>query len=244
MGGLLAVLPVLTTTWADICIESLKRPDSSAGLKPEEILVVDNSREGFCEARYGLPTYRDPDGHNLGCARAWNIGASRVLDSDLEYLVLMSSVMQFGPALHCTWRWQMNEFWGAKIIEAEGHSFHCVALHRSAIERVGMWDTNFHPAYFEAEDWLLRLRLVGWEGKAHVKVWFNALSQGSALHTEVVSTPADPLLAYRREKWGGDKGFETYRLPFENKPIDYFEDVPIPVLAERYGLGEYGVGWW
>lgn len=243
MNGLLVVLPVLTHTYADLCVETMLRAGSSSGLDADEVLVVDNTRDGTA-SKYGLRTWRHPDGFNSGVARSWNVGACEVLDRGLDYLVLMSSVMQFGPALHCTWRWQMSEFWGAKIIEAEGHSFHCVAIHRSCFEKVGLFDTNFHPAYFEAEDWLLRLRLVGWEGRSHVKVWFNALSQGSALHAEVVRTPAGPLLDYRRAKWGGDKGEETFRLPFENRPIDWFEDVPIPVLAERYGLGERGEGWW
>lgn len=243
VSGLLTVIPIITSTYADICIESLRRPDSSAGLKPEDILVVDNSRDGFCEQRYGLPTYRDPDGHNLGCARSWNIGAKRVLDDGLDYLVLMSSVMQFGPELHCTWRWQMNEFWGAKVIEADGHSWHLIAIHRTCFERIGLFDTNLYPAYFEAEDWCYRLRMVGLE-QGFIRVWVNALSQGSALHNLIVSCPAEPLLDYMRRKWGGPKGEETFVQPFGSKPLGYFEEEPIPVLAERYGLGERGVGWW
>lgn len=238
MSGLLCILPIISTTYADACVDSLRRPDSAAGLKPEEILVVDNSRDGFAAARYGLPTHRDPDGHNLGVARSWNVGVRRVLDDDLDYLLIMSSVMMFGPELHATWRWQMEDFWGAKVIEADIHSWHLIALHRSCFERIGLFDTNFH-AYFEQTDWCRRLHLVGWE-QGFVRRPINALSQAVGGHLDLVSCPADPLLRYYEQKWGGSKGEETFVQPFGTMSLSHFEDVPIPVLAERYGWET----WW
>ena len=239
MSELLVVLPIITTTYADLCVETLLMPHSSAGFDPEDILVIDNSRAGFASPAYGLNTYRDPDGHNLGVARSWNVGAQRVLDEGFDYLVIMSASMQFGVDLHCTFRSQMETHWGAIVIEATGHSWHMIAIHRRAFAAVGLFDSNFYPAYFEQIDFSRRLQMVGLE-VGFVHVWFNALSQGSALHNEVVHTPADPLLAYYRKKWGGDKGDERLVQPFGNKPLDYFETVPIPELAERYGL----TTWW
>lgn len=238
MTGLLAVLPVISHDTADICIGSLLEPGNASGLHPDEILIVDNTIGGTA-GRYGLRTHRDVDGHNLGVARAWNVGAREVLDRDLDYLVLMSASMRFGPELHTTWRRQMETFWGAKVIEADGHSWHLIALHRTCFEQVGLFDENFYPAYFESIDWCYRLRMIGWE-QGFIRVWVNALSQGSALHNQIVSTPARPLLDYYAEKWGGKKGEETFVQPYGSKPLGFFDDVPIPVLAERYGLEV----WW
>lgn len=240
--SLLAVIPVLTHEYADVCVDSILMPNSSAGLLPGEILIVDNTREGTA-GKYGLRTYRHPEGFNCGVARSWNVGVDEVLDRNLDYLVIISASMRFGPLLNTAWSWQMKEFWGAKVIESTGHSWHLIALHRSIFERVGRFDTNFHPGYFEAEDLCLRLRMIGWE-QGFISCWVNAMSMGVALHAPSVECPADPLLDYRRRKWGGDKAEETFVLPFGNKPLGYFEDVPIPILAERYGLGERGVGWW
>lgn len=241
-GELLVVLPVIMRETTDICVDSLLMNNSAAGLSPEEILIVDNTRDGWAP-EYGLRTYRDPDGHNLGVARAWNVGAQEVLDRGLDYLVLMSASMRFGPELHTTWRRQMTEFWGAKVIEADGHSWHLIALHRSCFERIGIFDGNFYPAYGESIDWCYRLRMIGWE-QGFVRVWVNALSQGVALHANMVRTLPAPWLDYYARKYGGAKGEETFTMPFGSKPLDYWEDIPIPVLAERYGLGEHGVGWW
>jgi glycosyltransferase involved in cell wall biosynthesis len=238
VSGLVVVLPVIGRETADICIDSLLRNNSAAGLSRDEILIVDNSRKGW-GSQYGLRAYRDPDDHNLGVARSWNVGAREVLDRDLDYLVIMSTAMRFGPELHTTWKRQMEEFWGAKVIEADGHSWHLIALHRTCFEKVGFFDENFYPAYFEQTDWCYRLRMAGWE-HGFIRVWVNALSQGHALHNHLVSCPAEPLLDYYAQKWGGKKGEETFVQPFGSKPLGYWELATIPELAARYGLTE----WW
>jgi hypothetical protein len=238
MGGLLTVIPIITHTYAQRCVESICHRSSALGVPLDDILVVDNTRDGSAD-RYGIRTHRDPDGHNLGVARAWNVGAREVLEQGLDYLLLMSSVMVFGPVLHTTWLEQMQRFWGENVIECDGHSWHLIAFHRRVFERVGLFDENYYPAYIEGLDLSYRMRQVGWEGGWR-RCWVNALSQGHALHNEVVSCPADPLLSYYAAKWGGKKGEETFALPWGDKPLDYFEDVPIPELAERYGLEV----WW
>lgn len=249
MSGLLAVVPVigerrLPSPPAQIGLASMLAEGSALGLAAIELLVVDNTRLGLNpdyvrDHLPGVAIYRDPDGHNLGVARSWNVGARAVLDRGLDYLVLLSSVVQFGPILHCTWRSQMETFWGERVIEAEGHSWHLIALHRTVLEGVGLFDSNFYPAYVEAEDYSFRMRQLGWEG-GWTRVWVNALSQGHGLHVPLVSCPWGPLGAYRAAKWGGGKHEETFTLPFGDKPLDYFEDVPIPELARRYGLEV----WW
>lgn len=239
MSKLLVVLPVILKQTTDICIESLLRADSAAGLKPDEILLVDNSKKGDWAQHYGLEVYRDPEGHNLGVARSWNVGAERVLEGKLDYLVLMSASMRFGPIMHTTWRRQMKKFWGATAIEADGHSWHLIAIHRSVFETIGIFDGNFYPAYFEAIDFAYRMRMKDLENM-WPRVWVNALSQGVALHNQLVSVPAPPLLQYYAEKWGGPKGEETFTQPFGNRPLDYWQDLTIPQLASKYGLDN----WW
>lgn len=242
-GKLLVVLPVITTTYADVCVESLLKEDSAAEINPDDVLVIDNSRDGFAAERYGFRTYRHPQNHNCGVARSWGIGAHEVVERGLDYLVIMSSVMQFGPILHTSWTRQMLDFWGERVIECEISSWHLIAFHREVFERTGYPDINYHPAYIEGLDMSLRMRQVGWEGGWR-RVALNAMSQGSALHNAVVSCPAQPLLDYYEQKWGGIKGEERYTLPWGDKPLGYFEETDIPTLAARYNLGEYGVNWW
>lgn len=237
--NLLVVMPVMREEMTDVCIESIFMPNSAAGIKPEQILLVDNAKQAFAH-KYGLRVYRDPEHHNLGVARAWNIGAREVLENkNLEYLVIMSASMRFGPELHTTWVKQMQTFWGANCIEADGHSWHLIAFHRRVFELIGLFDENFYPGYFEAIDFGYRMRMLNIEG-GWPRVWVNALSQGVAMHAPLISCPAEPLLAYYHEKWGGDKGEETHVLPYGDKPLGYFEHHSIPELAAKYRLKE----WW
>jgi len=245
VSGLLVVLPVLVAETADACIKSILRPDSSFGIPPEDILVVDNSRDGFA-AKYtaeGFRYYRDPNGFQLGTSRAWNVGARSVLAESRDYLVILSASMLFGPVLNATWLWQMERVWGQeRVIESEGHSHHLIAFHRCVLETVGLWDENFW-CYVEAEDYSYRMRQVGWEGGWY-RAWVNALSTRVAGHLQYFSVPYEPLAEWRRHKWGGDKGSERWTKPFGNKPIDYWPEVTIPELAERYNMGPRFGRWW
>lgn len=243
MTGVLAVVPVIAKFTADISVPSMAAPTSSLGLAPDQVLLVDNSRDGFVQAgRYaktGFGVYRDPDGHNLGVARSWNIGAKRVLNYGLDYLLIISSVMDFGPTLHTTWLEQMERFWGENVIECDGHSWHLLAIHRRVFEKVGLFDENFYPGYWEGLDFSFRMRQVGWEG-GWTRCWVNAKSLGHALHLQVVDCPADPLKAYLEAKWGGEKHEETFSLPWGDQPLGYWPEHSIPELAEKYELRK----WW
>lgn len=243
MSGLLTIIPVLDESITDKCIDSILMPNSAAGLSPDEILLVDNSREGNWVSKYGLRTYRDPNGHNLGVARSWNIGVQEVLDKGLDYLLIMSTSMLFGPELHITLKKQLKTFWGENFLEADGHSWHCIAIHRRVFNEIGLFDTNYYPAYEEQIDWCYRARMVGLEGGWR-HIWFNAMSQGSAMHNNMISCPNPPLQAYYADKWGGKKGEEKNIVPWGDKPLGYFPEYSIPELAEKYNLGEYGIGWW
>ena len=238
----LVVIPAIKKPDTDRCLMSIVRHDSSLGLRPKNCLVVDNSRDGFCEKyrKYGFQIYRDPDGHNIGVAGAWNVGAQKVLDKHLTYLLIVSTSVEFGPLIHCSFFWHMEQNWEENVIEAQGHSWHLIAFHRRIFEQVGLFDENFYPAYFEAIDFGYRMRMLDLE-RGFVRVWVNAMSWGVARNIDVVDAPAPPLLRYYRKKWGGDKGEERWETPFGNtKPINYWRKVPVPEMARLYRLQN----WW
>lgn len=241
-GSYLVILPIVSKSIGDRCINSILHADSAAGFGPDNLLVVDNTREGGWYWPGGR-TYRDTGGHNLGVARSWNVGAREVLERRLDYLVILSASVEFGPMVHCTWMSQMTTHWGRLLIEATGHSWHLIAIHRTVFETIGLFDENFYPAYIEADDFTTRMRLAGlnmdWP-----RDWVNAISHGAGSHLEFVQCPWRPLADYYFRKWGGPKGGEVYTLPFDGQPLDFWEDRPVPEIAAAYGLGSRGEGWW
>ena len=235
--SVLLVIPVVSRESAEKCIESILSDNNACGVNKEDILIVDNTKEGLGDDYYGLRVYRDVDNHNIGVARAWNIGAREVVEKNIDYLIVMSSSMLFGVMKETTLLRQIATHKGFEIIEAEGHSWHLIAFKRDLFLEVGYFDENFYPAYFEDIDFAFRLRLLN-QKRTWAIFWVNAISQAIAKHSHL--SLATPLLEYYKAKWGGDKGAEGYTLPFNDKPIDYFEDTSIEVLAKRYGLTE----WW
>lgn len=237
-GRMLVVIPIVNEEVARPLLESLLVSGNSSGIVKQDVLIVDNTRKGLSD-NLGFNVYRDPDGHNIGVARAWNIGARQVVEEGREYFVALSSSMLFGPKKETTWVDQMWTFWGADVIESEGHSWHLIAFNRKVFEIVGYFDENFWPGYFEAIDFGYRMRLKGMEG-GWTRVWVNALSRGVALSLNDVKFSATPLLDYYADKWGGEKGKEKWLLPWQDKPIDYFPQISIPILAKLYGVED----WW
>ncbi len=240
MNKVVVVCPILDEVITDICFDSILNQESSLGIPIEQIMVVDNSKKGFGEKykELGMNVYRDPKGHNIGCARAWNLGVGRMFRDDLDYTVIMSSSMMFGPVLQTTFLAQMQTFWGSNVIEANGHGWHLIAFHRRVFEQIGVFDTNFYPAYFEDVDFGRRYYISQLSGRWE-NVWLNAISQGHGLHQKRghVYAPATPLLQYYELKWGGGKGNEKFSLPFEDKPISYFPQYEIEELVEMYHFG-------
>lgn len=253
---MLVVLPIIRLDTAARCLNSITRENSAAGFTREEMLLVDNTESGSVPGAFpGFRVHRDPGGHNIGVARAWNVGIREVLNSKLAYVVFLSASVEFGPELHTTWKGQMEEFWGSHVIEGWGHSWHLIAFHRRVFETVGLFDENFYPAYFEAIDFGYRMRICGQTPdnpgdmiynpeigleQDFKRVWVNAISWGAGQHIDMADMPAAPLLKYYRDKWGGDKGEEQWTLPWNGKPLDYFPEKSIPDLAREYGLNR----WW
>lgn len=268
----LTVLPAIWPDRTDACLRSFLHPEGSFGYAPLEgdrLLIVDNTRgeprdqaderenrrRGYYEVRrpimgdaHGVWVHRDPDGHNLGVAGSWNVGAREVMreGSEFDWLVILSASMEFGPALHTTFREEVARYPDAVIVESMGNSWHLIAIARDTLRAVGLFDENFYPAYEEAIDWGYRQKLLGLE-VPWPRVWCNAMSVGAALHVkrelwDAPTCPWGPLGDYYRAKWGGPKGEETFTRPFghaENS-LDWWPPVDIPAIAARYELEV----WW
>lgn len=240
-----AVVPVIDPEFDQPCLDSLADPGSSWGFPVEHTLVVDNTRHGLAPGAWAGPIYRHPDGHNLGVPRAWNMGVGFMREMGAETLTIVSASMLFGPLLHCTWEWQINDHPDAMVLECNGHSWHLITFRRDVFDLIGTFDGNFYPGYFEAVDFGHRLLLAGIPGKMHNSwqtAWVNAMSRAVAGHLDMVDVSADPLLDYYRFKWGGDKGNEKFKTPFDEPRygLDYWPDATIPELAARYNL----TNWW
>jgi GT2 family glycosyltransferase len=99
--------------------------------------------------------------------------------------------------------------------ESEHPCFSGFMINRFCWDRVGQFDENFKPAYYEDNDYHYRINLAGL--KAIVVPTSMFYHYGSRTNAEAFDKPfidSSPNHMYYREKWGGDPTLETYKTPF------------------------------
>ncbi|HUV11824.1 MAG TPA: hypothetical protein VMX12_12675 [Acidimicrobiia bacterium] len=219
-------------------------------LDPTKILIIDNGIEPASNPDWGGRYYRDPQGRNLGVSHSWNLGALAVMAEQTEWLVVCSSSVRFGPMGGVELPGRLGLCHDAPGVEIKPYGWHLAALSRSTIERVGYFDENFYPGYFEDTDYLYRMALAGLaspreNGGSWCKVSVDGEfgEQARSLSDPRVQATVDfgDLLTYYRAKWGGGPGEEKFVTPFgEDHPIGWWPEIFEEAPEEPDGADEIG----
>lgn len=171
---------------------------------------------------------------NRGLARSWNdflvdaqaakadvmlIINDDVLASHDDLLKLAQGCLDH-PEAGIVTAWGFNERMGD--VRDNGYSF--FGLNRIAIEKVGYFDENFYPIYFEDSDYTRRLALAG--------IPFHSCTETNIFHKGSASIGTVAELnrqnnhtfqannAYFVRKWGGQPGNEIFPNPFNSPQFD------------------------
>lgn len=195
------VLPSIVPERTATCLRTLK-PDSG------KLVVVDNSVD------------------NRGVAASWNLGIDHLLASDEEWLVLLSAGVVFGEAAGQDFFGALAGHKGVWAVEAgNGLGWHLIAFARYVVERVGRFDENFWPAYYEDNDYSYRIQLafgidsrsqpgVPLWPKVDVDAWVPEVAHG--IKEAEVTVDFVALEAFYARKWGGVSPNETFTTPFNS----------------------------
>ena len=200
MNSWLVIIPSINPEWSQECISSLKDEETSF-----EYIIIDNREK------------------NYGVSGAWNIGVDKVLENNIDWLVICSESVRFGQN-------------GAKDIQKhldsaspdemtiegdEGFGWHLMAIRRELLEIVGYFDEVFFPAYFEDNDYIYRVHKMREKmNKSWVlwkKVQIDASLIGVAQGLKLLDYKMDFgwLREKYKEKWGGSP-IEVYEYPYNN----------------------------
>jgi hypothetical protein len=152
-------------------------------------------------------------GHNLGVAASWNM-VMKVTPKAPWWLIVNHDVW-FAPGDLDRLAEAVDPH-EAEIVHLLG--FAAFAITRPALERVGYFDENFHPAYDEDLDYSRRCELASVprvtiaSGIGHVgsaTIYANELYRQANGKTHGLNDD------YYKRKWGGHKeGGETFTTPF------------------------------
>lgn len=213
----LMVVPVIDKTVTDEFIAGLK-------VNHNDVFIIDNGTPHVLPDWDG-PRYASPG--NIGVATSWNLGAKAVLGSGIDWLVIASAALRWGPSGGVDFTSGLETIEGHPAVTST-QGWHLCALHHTTLEAVGLFDENFFPGYFEDTDYLYRMYLAGFPSpRENGEHWGHIYSDAEygesahALNNGLVTAPMNELGYYYRRKWGGNPGSETFTNPFDvsNYPI-------------------------
>lgn len=228
----------------------------------EHLLIIDNSTDGFCKKFEDLGAQVRYFPHNIGVARAWNLGIAEGKD----YTFFVSSSVKFNKGfkevvdgLEELLAQEVDDQYDHETEQAiQGHhsgvewgvftqlGWHCNAISKKTVDKIGLFDENFYPAYYEDTDYCRRLYLAGLHpnlkgetlGGVIPTLTIDAKPIGIAVSVNQGGLQVDysKLAEYYKSKWGGVPGEETSEKPFGCPLLRFWPRAGIEELKERYGL--------
>lgn len=164
---------------------------------------------------------------NLGCSRSWN----RIMAACPGPWLISGNDMKFMPGSVKKINDALAANPDASIVCADGYAIFCMTP--LGIQKVGLFDENFYPAYYEDLDHFRRVQLSG--AKA-VGVPDFKFVHGEAPHWGSATLKSDPglekkfaiftsnLREYYIRKWGGEPGKEKFTRPYNRSvALDFVE---------------------
>jgi hypothetical protein len=209
------VIPSIDPAFGKACQESLS-PEVR-----ERLCVVDNTE------------------HNHGVAASWNIGIRHAAAIGADWLVICSESMRFGPAGGKDFEAGLAGLAGlvmgrcdqtcTQVIDTgqgfcqNGYGWHLIGLHMGTVERVGLFDEIFYPAWWEDADYKRRMHLAKIledepvDGvDAHLAACEHTLASGALGGVGWWTTMSRYEL-----KWGGLAGEERWIHPYNDPRLDW-----------------------
>ena len=158
---------------------------------------------------------------NAGVARSWNMGIRYGFACDGEFVICVNDDIYFRPdAVNRLVQFSRdNADYG--LVTTPRFGFQSFLIKEWCWDKVGAFDEAFWPAYFEDNDYIRRMELLGIKWGDAPKEYEYASGEGSrTINTDAGfrQRMAQVLFPRNREyyiaKWGGEPGKEKYIYPF------------------------------
>jgi len=195
-----------TINRADLLNESLEK--YVADFPDKQFIIVDNAHQDIFEHR-NVTLVRK--GKNLGVAASWNLLATMAFHRGYNGILLVNDDVYWGQKQAA-----VDDFMGrqSELEFVAPHVGWCnFLLSQKVFNRVGPFDENFYPAYYEDNDYRYRLKLldVPYVQSKFLDVEIFRGSQTIAKDPELIKWSNCESIYIR--KWGGLPGGETFVTP-------------------------------
>lgn len=186
---------------------------------------------------------------DLPLSQAWNRGINKAARAGCDYVLVINDDIIFSPATidalvdtmsacdqeevvlvsgdnvcNSVSEYAIYGCYGVNKVEVvDSPDFSCFLVRPDILSRVGLFDQNFIPAYFEDNDYHYRIKLLGFKGlRTTAAPYYHRISMTQNLDPEnpVVTTPKfEGNRAYYVMKWGGEPGDETFVTPYNDPSL-------------------------
>jgi GT2 family glycosyltransferase len=202
-------------------LDALCHSAERGSVKPDGYLIVDNGGAfDFAIARRawlsraierGATLEVHSPGRNLGVAASWNAMLERSMDAGDAALAIANDDVVLGER---TFEAFAREIADHPFVTADGWA--CFAQRADCTRRVGWYDEHFWPAYYEDNDYDLRLRRAGIVPRVVASDpirhagWTTVRRLGDP---EWLKQARERNLRYLMEKWSPDDSNPTWPTP-------------------------------
>lgn len=180
-------------------------------------------------------------GENWGCSKSWNYTIKEYMK---DYVIICANDVLFNEGdLEKIESWMekdkrdhLNKL-GTINFTNVGYGF--FAINRTMVERIGNFDENFYPAYYEDMDYNYRIKIAGntvsMRDIPEIKMIHGDPNPDIAIDYESCTIHSNAELKacnditfwinrqYYMNKWGGDRGKERWKYPF-NDPLQIYTE--------------------
>lgn len=242
------VIPV-SNLWSQYtvpCVASIRTSFDHRVLVIDNASSDETNREARARVSPAFGYHRN--GANLGVARAWNDGIRDAFERGYDLVVVLNNdvvlhaecIDRLAASLCSAKNYALvsavdvrEEFTSPELMlrsdpraregieDSDSPNFAAFVMNRNCWETVGPFDENFFPAYFEDNDYHLRITLAGLRAVCHPAAMFYHF--GSRTQFQARDRPLVPRARFEQNqyyyfrKWGGLPGQERFAKPFNGQ---------------------------
>jgi len=192
----------------------------------ENILVIDNSN-----------SYKNSNVHvinvpnNIGVAASWNLGIKCYATS--PYWVFMGNDVEWLPGT----LEKISEISNEENFLISNYGFNAFSLGANIVKRVGLFDENYFPAYYEDEDFESRVRMAGLGNKIlypdiPVKIYGSCTTAKSGNYEKQKNKSNMSNKAYYQKKFASGS-LKCYNFDLQRWIDNRWEDMKKPIEKEK-----------
>lgn len=181
-----------------------------------DIYIIDNGNQGIKGAYDEYPNVHIIEMEsNLGVAASWNMLCDLIFKKYKFAFILNDDVYS---GLNTG---QVNTFLYVDAMVSGKKEWCSFILPQSVFNKVGRFDEEFFPAYYEDNDYAYRMRLanvvVMYDGRLTPEIYQRS---SSVTKDPSLNSTFKRNMQYFEDKWGGAPGKETFTVPFNRYSLN------------------------